>query len=90
MNRTQKRIVGWTLIAIGVIMLLGAAVNSWPYRWTERDWGYYRQTGMALHSREDYGVLFKKLPVNPFFYLGLISGAVGMAVLKGDGPEVKK
>lgn len=30
MNRTQKKILGWALVAIGLIMVAGAAVDSQP------------------------------------------------------------
>jgi len=86
MNKTQKKIIGWALISIGVVMVVGAVVNEWPVRWTQRDMEMYRKSG-AIRIQQDFGVLFKGLLTSPFFYLGLLLGVGGVVVLRGDNKD---
>lgn len=44
MNRTQKRIIGWALICIGLAMVLGVVINAWSV------WGDFNALGDLLVS----------------------------------------
>lgn len=69
MNRTQKRIIGWALIAFGVLMVIGAAMSSFEiYRYT------------TFRTREFSVAAFLK---NPMPYIALVLGVVGLVVLAG-------
>jgi len=74
MNRTQKKILGWALIAIGVLMVLGAVVSN-PTINSIR--GNIIRGGI-----ED---IFK----SPLLYLGLFVGVAGAVVLAGHSKSSK-
>jgi hypothetical protein len=89
MNRTQKRIIGWALVAIGTMMVVGVVANSHQHftalvpRWSDDLISRYnlRQERMKVtRAKFDLGGLL----VNPLFYIGVVLAVGGVVVLKGD------
>jgi hypothetical protein len=90
MNRAQKRIIGWALIVIGTMMVLGVVVNAYSSstigrldKTTEDILNKYGLGGgqkPGKYSNFDLQGLF----VNPLFYLGVALGVGGVVALKGD------
>ena len=94
MNRTQKRIIGWALVAIGTMMVVGVVANSHHHytalvpRWSDDLISRYnlRQERMKV-TRAKFDL--EGLLVNPLFYLGAALGVGGVVVLKGDSKDKK-
>jgi hypothetical protein len=91
MNRTQKRIIGWALVAIGAVMVVGVLVNAYSSPTASR---LSAQTEAILKKYDLYNPPSKSgffdlqgLLVNPLFYLGVALGVAGVVVLKGDSKD---
>jgi len=76
MNRTQKRILGWGLVFIGLVMVAGVVVSN-------RKISYDVVTYGDRTPRPPGGGQ-KDMLKSPLLYLGLVVVVAGAVVLKGD------
>jgi hypothetical protein len=91
MNRTQKRIIGFALVIIGLAMVVGAIVNAWPTRsglYVSNEirelMKKYSLSTPSYSGPSIASLLFSELLVSPLFYIGIILGVAGAVVLMGD------
>jgi len=97
MNKTQKKIIGWALAAIGVLMIIGGIVNSQSGRVIKRNqWAEDLVQRYDLKQKSVTSVVyefdFEEFLKNPLLYLGLgfgVAGAVVLAGIRREGPAAK-
>ena len=75
MNRTQKKILGWSFIAISVLMVTGVVVSN-PV--------VYNARGIQISGG------LEDIVKSPLLYLGLLVGVAGAVVLAGGSENTKK
>jgi hypothetical protein len=86
MNKTQKKIIGWALILIGVLLVVVAVADNWPYMEFRRVGGNPRIPNSGTLTTFQGGGLMEMLK-SWYLYPGLILGAAGAVVLKGENRQ---
>jgi len=81
-NRTQKLIIGWGLVIIGAVMVVGVLASTSSPAASSRE-AILKKYGIDnLPSKSGFDL--QGLLLNPLLYLGVVLSVAGVVVLKGE------